>query len=132
MTVEASCAEGLGVGAWLHGEICEYEKVCTCVSAELWRTFRGRDLFGGLLRQVRLLVQEEEGGDAQLPRPQQLHAALRRRRVVHHDVVQRSGRCRDSDVVLGVYGCQVACMHVGGHYEQSPSGKSGTCGYERS
>ena len=75
-------------------------------------TFRGRCLLGCLLRQVRLLVQDEEGGDAQLPLPQQLHAALRRRRVIHHDVVQRAGRCGDGNVKLGVYGAQISCTHM--------------------
>ncbi len=75
-------------------------------------TFRGCGLLGGLCGQVALLVEDEEGGDAQAFGAQQLHAALRRRGVVHHDKVQRAGRRGHGNVVLGVDGAQVTCTDM--------------------
>jgi hypothetical protein len=72
-------------------------------------TFWGRGGLGALGGQVGLLVEDEEGGHAQLPRTQKLHACLRAGSVGHNHVIQRRRRCRHRHVKLGVDRAQVTC-----------------------
>ena len=64
-------------------------------------------------RQVLLLLQDEEGGHAQLALAQQLHAALRRAGGVHNNVVQRGAGGGHRHIVLATDGAQVAWRAAG-------------------
>ena len=55
-------------------------------------TFRWYRVFVHLLRQVLLLLEDEEDGNAQRMAPQQFHAELRSSSGVHYDEVQSAGR----------------------------------------
>ena len=60
--------------------------------------------------QMSLLIENEEGRNANAAMPQELHGALRSHRVFHNNVVQR-WHCRaDCNVILSIHCPKVACI----------------------
>ncbi len=90
------------------------DHVRACMHACRWvtgsATFRGR---GACLRdlggQVRLLVEDQEGGHAQLAGPQQLHALLRASSVGHDNIVQCRGGRGHRHIVFAIDSTQITC-----------------------
>ena len=63
-----------------------------------------------MLQQVRLLVQRQEGGAADVPALEVLHARLRALHRVHHYVVQGAAASRYGYVVFCVYSSKVSLL----------------------